>query len=188
MTLTNDWRCSGRVGADGFTLGFQGVANCIEVPTNPQDLANAITPALETSNRNPADLDGENTYKILLAEDSEFRMPFDLAGLPWRTSQLEEGADTERRIGITDIVNQKVALKFLESAGHRVSVVENGALAVEAIKKHDYDVVLMDVSMPFMGGIEATSIIRKYEDSNSLERVPIIALTAHAMTGDREKW
>ena len=58
----------------------------------------------------------------------------------------------------------------------------------EAIKKHDYDVVLMDVSMPFMGGIEATSIIRKYEDSNSLERVPIIALTAHAMTGDREKW
>lgn len=42
--------------------------------------------------------------------------------------------------------------------------------------------------MPFMGGIEATSIIRKYEDSNSLERVPIIALTAHAMLGDREKW
>ena len=97
-------------------------------------------------------------------------------------------ADSERRTGMTDIVNQKVALKFLESAGHRVSVVENGALAVEAIKKHDYDVVLMDVSMPFMGGIEATSIIRKYEDSNSLERVPIIALTAHAMTGDREKW
>lgn len=43
-------------------------------------------------------------------------------------------------------------------------------------------------SMPFMGGIEATSIIRKYEDSNNLERVPIIALTAHAMLGDREKW
>jgi osomolarity two-component system sensor histidine kinase NIK1 len=86
------------------------------------------------------------------------------------------------------VVNQKVALKFLESAGHRVSVVENGALAVEAIKKHDYDVVLMDISMPFMGGIEATSITRKYEDSNNLERVPIIALTAHAMTGDREKW
>lgn len=42
--------------------------------------------------------------------------------------------------------------------------------------------------MPFMGGIEATSIIRKYEDSNNLERVPIIALTAHAMLGDREKW
>ena len=84
-------------------------------------------------------------------------------------------------------MNQKVALKFLESAGHRVSIVENGALAVEAIKKHDYHLVLMDVSMPFMGGIEATSIIRKYEEDNSLERVPIIALTAHAMLGDREK-
>jgi len=134
----------------------QGIANCIEVPADAQDLANAITPALETSNRNPSDLNGENTYKILLAEDN--------------------------------VVNQKVALKFLESAGHRVSIVENGALAVEAIKKHDYHLVLMDVSMPFMGGIEATSIIRKYEEQNGLERVPIIALTAHAMLGDREKW
>ena len=87
-----------------------GIANCIEIPTDAQDVANALTPALETSNRNPADLNGENTYKILLAEDN--------------------------------VVNQKVALKFLESAGHRVSVVENGALAVEAIRKHHYHLVL----------------------------------------------
>ena len=45
----------------------------------------------------------------------------------------------------------------------------------------------MDVSMPFMGGMEATSLIRKFEDEDGLERIPIIALTAHAMLGDREK-
>lgn len=53
-----------------YALDF-GIANCVEVPTDAQNLANAITPALETSNRNPSDLNGESTFKILLAEDSE---------------------------------------------------------------------------------------------------------------------
>jgi osomolarity two-component system sensor histidine kinase NIK1 len=48
--------------------------------------------------------------------------------------------------------------------------------------------LVMDLSMPFMGGIEATSLVRHWEQSNGLERMPIIALTAHAMIGDREKW
>lgn len=55
-----------------YALDF-GIANCVEVPTDAQDLANAITPALETSNRNPSDLNGESTFKILLAEDSELQ-------------------------------------------------------------------------------------------------------------------
>lgn len=48
-------------------------------------------------------------------------------------------------------------------------------------------IVLMDLSMPFMGGMEATEIIRKFEEANGLDRLPIVALTAHAMLGDREK-
>lgn len=90
-------------------------------------------------------------------------------------------------VPITDIVNQKVASKYLETACHKVEIAENGTYAVDAVKKKCYDVILMDVSMPMMGGIEATSLIRKYEEENGLERVPIIALTAHAMLGDREK-
>ncbi|KAG8920497.1 hypothetical protein FRC02_000874 [Tulasnella sp. 418] len=50
-----------------------------------------------------------------------------------------------------------------------------------------FDVILMDVSMPFMGGMEATELIRAYEVEQKLERTPIIALTAHAMIGDRER-
>ncbi|WAQ89204.1 hypothetical protein PtA15_10A628 [Puccinia triticina] len=84
-------------------------------------------------------------------------------------------------------VNQKVATKLLDMGGHKVEVVDNGELAVEAATKNTYDLVLMDVSMPTMGGLEATSLIRKHEQENHLERVPIIALTAHAMLGDRER-
>lgn len=51
---------------------------------------------------------------------------------------------------LADIVNQKVAMKFLESAGHQTEIVENGVLALESVKKNFYDIVLMDLSMPLM--------------------------------------
>lgn len=84
-------------------------------------------------------------------------------------------------------VNQKVAVRILEKSKHAVTVVENGLQAVKEFKNHRYDVVLMDVQMPVMGGFEATSKIRLYEKVNKLIRTPIVALTAHAMMGDREK-
>jgi len=86
-----------------------------------------------------------------------------------------------------NLVNQKLACKILQNQGHRVAVVDNGEQAVEAIQNHRYDVILMDVSMPVMGGIEATMAIRDYEALHNLENIPIVALTAHAMLGDKEK-
>ncbi|KAI3618449.1 hypothetical protein CBS9595_002812 [Malassezia furfur] len=86
-----------------------------------------------------------------------------------------------------NLVNQKLACKILQNQGHHVDVVDNGELAVLAVQKHRYDVILMDVSMPVMGGIEATMAIRDYEDSSNLPHIPIVALTAHAMLGDKEK-
>jgi osomolarity two-component system sensor histidine kinase NIK1 len=84
-------------------------------------------------------------------------------------------------------VNQKLAVRILEKCNHGVTVVSNGLEALEAVKKRRYDVILMDVQMPVMGGFEATGRIRGYERDNGLSRTPIIALTAHAMLGDREK-
>ena len=84
-------------------------------------------------------------------------------------------------------VNQKVAIKILEKYNHLVTVVGNGLEAFNAIKTQRFDVVLMDVQMPIMGGFEATREIRNYERDQELPRTPIIALTAHAMLGDREK-
>lgn len=84
-------------------------------------------------------------------------------------------------------VNQKVAVRILEKFNHNVTVVENGLQAVKEAKRHRYDVILMDVQMPVMGGFEATGNIRQYEKINGLPRTPIVALTAHAMLGDRDK-
>jgi signal transduction histidine kinase/CheY-like chemotaxis protein len=84
-------------------------------------------------------------------------------------------------------INQEVARAMLEAAGHRVEVAGDGA---EALKKHTegrYDCVLMDCQMPGMDGYEATRRIRAREAQNGAGRVPIIALTANAMSGDRER-
>ncbi|KAJ5551378.1 Histidine protein kinase NIK1 [Penicillium sp. DV-2018c] len=84
-------------------------------------------------------------------------------------------------------VNQQLAMKILQRHNHNVFVVGNGLEAVDAVRKRRYDVILMDVQMPVMGGFEATGKIREYERETGLQRTPIIALTAHAMLGDREK-
>ncbi|RKU39735.1 histidine kinase osmosensor [Coniochaeta pulveracea] len=84
-------------------------------------------------------------------------------------------------------VNQRLAVKILEKYHHVVTVVGNGEEALEAVKRKKFDVILMDVQMPIMGGFEATGKIREYERSLGTQRTPIIALTAHAMMGDRER-
>ncbi|KAG1469029.1 hypothetical protein G6F56_003499 [Rhizopus delemar] len=87
-----------------------------------------------------------------------------------------------------NIVNQKLAVRILEKFGHRVQIVSNGKMAVEAFEGRTYDMILMDVQMPIMGGFEATQKIRERERlTRGGSHVPIIALTAHAMIGDREK-
>ncbi len=81
-------------------------------------------------------------------------------------------------------INQKVALEILKETGALIDVADNGRKAVAAVRKNRYDLVLMDVQMPEMDGIQATRIIRGELEITSL---PIIALTAHTMEGDREE-
>jgi CheY-like chemotaxis protein len=84
-----------------------------------------------------------------------------------------------------NIVNQKVALMMLERLGYRADVVANGLEVLEAVKRQPYDVVLMDVQMPEMDGLEATSqLLEKCPDHS---RPRVIGMTAHAMVGDRER-
>jgi two-component system, sensor histidine kinase and response regulator len=83
-------------------------------------------------------------------------------------------------------VNQELALHLLERRGHSVILAENGRLALEAVGKHNFDLVLMDVQMPELGGLEATQAIREKEKTSGAH-LPILAMTAHAMQGDRER-
>jgi len=83
-------------------------------------------------------------------------------------------------------VNQRLAARLLEKRGHRVAVTANGREALAALEKDEYDLVLMDVQMPEMDGLEATAAIRKMEEGSSKHQT-VIALTAHAMKGDEER-
>ena len=85
-----------------------------------------------------------------------------------------------------NIINQKVAVHILNKSGHTVSVANNGQEALQALKKDRYDLILMDVQMPKMGGFETTASIREKEKKTG-SHIPIIAMTAHAMKGDRER-
>ncbi len=85
-----------------------------------------------------------------------------------------------------NIVNQKLAAKLLEKRGYRVAVASNGREAVDAFEVERFDLILMDVQMPEMDGIEATRLIREKEAEHG-GHIPIVAMTAHAMKGDREK-
>ncbi|HEY6352285.1 MAG TPA: two-component regulator propeller domain-containing protein [Candidatus Angelobacter sp.] len=83
-------------------------------------------------------------------------------------------------------INQKLAVRLLEKAGHKVSVAETGTEALRQLENSSFDLVLMDVQMPEMDGLTATKVIRQQERQQG-GHLPIIAMTAHAMKGDRER-
>jgi len=122
----------------------------------------------------------------------------------WFTLVMEKGDEeqlTRERSGTTthkkilpplsillvedNLLNQKFAMTSLERAGHHVELAENGKIAVEKFKNAEYDLILMDIAMPIMDGIEATRVIRDLEKGN--RRIKIVAVTAHVMVTDREK-
>ena len=83
-------------------------------------------------------------------------------------------------------VNQKLAIRLLEKRRHRVTVVGNGAQALSALEHGAFDLVLMDVQMPVMDGLEATALLREKEKTAGGHQV-VIAMTALVMKGDRER-
>jgi len=139
-----------------------GIAHHLTKPIDQRELLAAITRAL--------------------AHDQAARQPLHASMLP---------ADLpERRLRVLlaedNPVNQRLAASLLERRGHRVTIAVNGREAVDAAARSRFDVVLMDVQMPEMGGFEATAAIRTAERSSGV-RLPIVAMTAHAMKGDKER-
>jgi PAS domain S-box-containing protein len=84
-------------------------------------------------------------------------------------------------------VNQRLTLRMLEKEGHTVIVAGDGREALAALERDRFDIVLMDVQMPLMDGVEATAAIRKNEKGTT-HHVPIVALTAHALAGDKQRF
>jgi PAS domain S-box-containing protein len=84
-------------------------------------------------------------------------------------------------------INQQIMQAILVKLGHRPTIAENGHVALNLLESHHFDIVLMDVQMPELDGLETTKIIRKRKDFLQIRNIPIIALTAYAMAGDKDK-
>ena len=144
-----------------------GIARSLIKPVKQSDLLEAIGEALEAAP--PVETHGPSRRG---------EVPGD-----------EPVAVESRRILLAEdgVINQQVAVRLLEERGHSVVVVNNGRAAVERVAEQPFDVVLMDVQMPDMDGIEATAAIRQAETPTG-GHIPIIAMTAHAMKGDRDRF
>ena len=104
------------------------------------------------------------------------------------SSQASSEHASELRVLLVEdnLLNQKLAQRILEKRGYSVVLAGNGVEALEALEREGFDLVLMDLQMPEMGGLEAAALIREKERIQG-GHIPIIALTAHAMKGDRER-
>ncbi|MGC6585598.1 PAS domain S-box protein [Paenibacillus sp. Dod16] len=128
-------------------------------------------------------------------QGSVFTFTVDFSFKPNDVNQQENGAVHENHSSGNDLkiliaedneVNQLVLKKMIEKLGYHSTTVQNGLEAVEAFERYPYDIVFMDISMPFMDGTEAVRLIK---ESVSSEKQPfIVAVTAHAIKGDREKY
>jgi PAS domain S-box-containing protein len=113
-----------------------------------------------------------------------------LPGQEWGSSLIEFLRPLEILLVEDNEFNQRVAVKTLERRGHHVVVAGNGREALDLLERRTFDLALMDVQMPVMGGLEATAAIRAREatvESPQRRHLPIIAQTAHALKGDREQ-
>jgi signal transduction histidine kinase/CheY-like chemotaxis protein len=139
-----------------------GVTNYLTKPIDQRELLTAIGRAL-------------GKERVLRTPLPSTMMPTDLPERRLRVLLAED-----------NVVNQRLAAGLLARRGHKITIAGNGRLALEELEKQKFDIILMDVQMPEMGGFEATGAIRAQELSTG-GHMPIVAMTAHAMKGDRER-
>ncbi|GAB6907180.1 putative Histidine kinase [Desulfosarcina cetonica] len=142
----------------------EGIANVVTKPVRPSDLLDAVIKALSEENMPMA------TWREIKSTDARTTLP---------PLDILVAEDTP--------FNQKYIRRLLDNWRCRTTVVANGRLAIEAWSHKRFDLILMDVQMPEMDGLSATARIRDLEREKGGGHIPIIAMTAHAMKGDRER-
>lgn len=150
-------------GSDGARRRELGLAACLTKPVKQSELLSTIITTLSKSSQAAT-----------------------------RLARAAQPASTERNRNVQillvedNLVNQRLAVRLLEKQGHQVIVANNGREAIAALEQERFDLVLMDIQMPEMSGLEATAVIRAREQETGAH-IPIVAMTAHAMQGDRER-
>jgi CheY-like chemotaxis protein len=115
-----------------------------------------------------------------------FKQAIEASILKHEAVQMIEKQKMRILLAEDDPSNQFAMIKLLEKAGYDVTLAENGKKAIDLLMIHDFDCILMDVQMPLMDGVEATKTIRSSANLGAKKDIPIIAMTAYAMSGDRE--
>jgi CheY-like chemotaxis protein len=151
-------------GSDEARAREHGIAACLTKPVKQSDLLDTI---ISVTN-------GRTTE------------PEEVQALPTTEPAVESSNRLRILLAEDNAVNQILALRLLNQQGHDVAVVTNGRDATHALEQNAFDLVLMDLQMPEMGGFEATKKIRHREQATG-GHIPIIAMTAHALKGDRER-
>lgn len=165
--------------------------------------ANKVTIITSFSNRNKLESLGIKTSKVLYKPITPTKILNSINTIEQIRNNKESVSTTKENISTPfnniqfegkilvaedNFINQKLIKQILVKYGIEVELANNGLEAFEKIKDNRYDLVLMDIQMPVMDGIEATHEIVNYENEESLTHTPIIALTANALKGDRERF
>jgi len=153
---------SGRCAEQAKVIPEEWMAAHLDKPVFPEELAATLVACVET--REEREEESASTDSAATDPDSAGRV----------------------LVAEDDRVNQMLAVGLLEKRGYVATIASDGSEAVRMVEREDFDFVLMDVQMPVMDGLEATKRIRALEEGR-LARVPIIAVTAHSMKGDRER-
>ncbi len=168
LTSLGAWSNTQRLSEIGF-------AGYLHKPTHSRELRDAISRALA----------GKPGRENLLPHVPEARIPGDTTA--GRSVSVPAGRNARVLVAEDNVINQKVALGILKKLGLHGEAVADGIEALRALETDSYDLVLMDVQMPVMDGLEATRLIRSGRSGVRNPEIPIIAMTGHAMQEDKDR-
>jgi PAS domain S-box-containing protein len=173
---------------DARRMARIGFAGYLTKPTRQSDLIGCLSVVLaetapaQLAHDGPPDVDGD----VVVPGARRFRSPIVTRHTVREALNRFAGRKARILLAEDNITNQQVALGILKKLGLRADAVANGAEAVKALETVPYDLVLMDVQMPEMDGLAASRAIRDPHSAVRNHDIPIVAMTAHAMQGDRD--
>ena len=171
---------------DSNTLKNLGIADFLSKPIDQSELYNCLLHVLGTVDKHKLQTADHKNNSLTTQSPRPQRVRTLTANEP--ISNMEISDRLHILLAEDNTINQKLAIRLLDKLGYQCFLAKDGLEAVNAISSDRFDLILMDIQMPTMGGIAATHHIRHWCEEKNHPHIPIIAMTAHAMTGDRERF
>ncbi|MGM0615455.1 MAG: response regulator [Pseudomonadota bacterium] len=180
-------------GMSGYELAVKLLDESLVAPSSLY-LATSSALAGDAQRCTELGIPGYLTKPLTLGDLQQILSESDAAQTRAESPRVEGGEGSETKVPLDvllvedNLINQKLALRLLDKLNAKCELASNGQEAVAKVRHRRFDIVLMDIMMPVMDGVQATHAIREFERLNELPQTPIIALTANAMKGDQERY